>query len=51
MSAATAAGDKWAGDYEMEGATKAVDGQVSELLVRALLVGSAGSSEGTLGAR
>jgi hypothetical protein len=36
-------------DYEMEDATKAVDGQVSEPIVRAMLVGSAGSSEGTLG--
>ena len=36
-------------DYEMEAATKAVEGRVSEPIVRALLVGSAGSSEGTLG--
>jgi hypothetical protein len=36
-------------DYEMEDATKAVEGQVTEAIVRALLVGSAGSSEGTLG--
>jgi hypothetical protein len=36
-------------DYEMEDATKAVEGRVAEPIVRALLVGSAGSSEGTLG--
>jgi hypothetical protein len=36
-------------DYEMEDATKAVEEQVSEPIVRALLVGSGGSSEGTLG--
>jgi hypothetical protein len=35
-------------DYEMEDATKAVEGRVSEPIVRALLVGAAGSSEGTL---
>src|SRR5213595_1908204 len=36
-------------DHEMEDAVKAVDGQVAEPIVRALLVGAAGSSEGTLG--
>jgi len=36
-------------DYEMEDAVKAVDGRIGEPIVRALLVGSAGSSEGTLG--
>jgi hypothetical protein len=36
-------------DYEMEPAVAAVEGRVSEPIVRALLVGSAGSSEGTLG--
>jgi hypothetical protein len=36
-------------DYEMEDAVKAVEGRVAEPIVRALLVGSAGSSEGTLG--
>src|SRR2546425_13286672 len=36
-------------DYEMEDAVKAVEGQVAEPIVRALLVGSAGSSEGPLG--
>ena len=36
-------------DYEMEDAVKAVEGQVAEPIVRALLVGSAGGSEGTLG--
>jgi hypothetical protein len=36
-------------DYEMEDAVKAVEGQVPEPIVRALLVGSAGSNEGTLG--
>jgi hypothetical protein len=33
----------------MEAAVAAVEGRVSEPIVRALLVGSAGSSEGTLG--
>jgi hypothetical protein len=36
-------------DYEMEDAVKAVEGHVAEPIVRALLVGAAGSSEGTLG--
>jgi hypothetical protein len=36
-------------DYETEDATKAVEEQVSEPIVRALLMGSPGSSEGTLG--
>jgi hypothetical protein len=36
-------------DYELEAATAAVDGHVSEPVVRALIVGAAGSQEGTLG--
>jgi hypothetical protein len=36
-------------DYALEAATAAVDGDVSEPVVRALIVGSAGSQEGTLG--
>jgi hypothetical protein len=36
-------------DYEMEAASAAVEGRVSEPVVRALIVGSAGSQEGTLG--
>jgi hypothetical protein len=36
-------------DYELEHATAAVDGRVSEPIVRALLVGAPGSAEGTLG--
>jgi hypothetical protein len=36
-------------DYELEHATKAVDGHVSEPVVRALIVGAPGSQEGTLG--
>jgi hypothetical protein len=36
-------------DYETEAATAAVDGHVSEPVVRALIVGSLGSQEGTLG--
>jgi hypothetical protein len=36
-------------DYEMEAATAAVDGRVSEPVVRALIVGAPGSAEGTLG--
>jgi hypothetical protein len=36
-------------DYEMEAATAAVDAHVSEPVVRALIVGSPGSQEGTLG--
>ena len=31
-------------DYEMEDAVKAVEGRVAEPIVRALLVGAAGSS-------
>jgi hypothetical protein len=36
-------------DYEMEAAVAAVDGRVSERVVRALIVGAPGSQEGTLG--
>lgn len=36
-------------DYEMEAAVAAVDGHVSEPVVRALIVGAPGSQEGTLG--
>jgi hypothetical protein len=36
-------------DYEMEAASAAVEGRVSERVMRALIVGSAGSQEGTLG--
>jgi hypothetical protein len=36
-------------DYEFEAATAAVDGHVSEPVVRALIVGAPGSAEGTLG--
>lgn len=36
-------------DYELEHATKAVEGHVSEPVVRALIVGAPGSQEGTLG--
>jgi hypothetical protein len=36
-------------DYENEHATEAVDGHVSEPVVRALIVGAPGSQEGTLG--
>jgi hypothetical protein len=36
-------------DYELEHATAAVDGRVSESIVRALIVGAPGSAEGTLG--
>ena len=36
-------------DYEMEAAVAAVDGRVSEPVVRALIVGAPGSQEGTLG--
>jgi hypothetical protein len=36
-------------DYEMEAAAAAVEGRVPEPVVRALIVGSAGSQEGTLG--
>jgi hypothetical protein len=36
-------------DYELEHATQAVEGHVSEPIVRALIVGAPGSQEGTLG--
>jgi hypothetical protein len=36
-------------DYEMEAAVRSVEGRVHEPIVRALIVGSAGSNEGTLG--
>jgi hypothetical protein len=36
-------------DYENEAATAAVDGHLSEPVVRALIVGAPGSQEGTLG--
>src|SRR5256885_15522590 len=36
-------------DYELEAATAAVDGYISEPVVRALIVGAPGSQEGTLG--
>lgn len=36
-------------DYENEAATAAVDGHLSEPIVRALIVGAPGSQEGTLG--
>jgi hypothetical protein len=36
-------------DYEMEAASAAVEGRVFEPVVRALIVGPAGSQEGTLG--
>ena len=36
-------------DYEMDAAVAAVDGRVSEPVVRALIVGAPGSQEGTLG--
>jgi hypothetical protein len=36
-------------DYEMEAAVQSVEGRVPEPIVRALIVGSAGSNDGTLG--
>jgi hypothetical protein len=36
-------------DYEMEAAVQSVEGAVAEPVVRALIVGSAGSQDGTLG--
>jgi hypothetical protein len=36
-------------DYEMEAAVQSAEGRVSEPIVRALIVGSAGSNDGTLG--
>ena len=36
-------------DYEMEAAVQSVEGHVPEPIVRALIVGSAGSNYGTLG--
>lgn len=36
-------------DYELEAATAAADGHLSEPVVRALIVGAPGSQEGTLG--
>jgi hypothetical protein len=36
-------------DYEMEAAVAAVEGRVTESIVRALIVGAPGSQEGTLG--
>jgi hypothetical protein len=36
-------------DYEMEAAVQSVEGRVPEPIVRALIVGSAGSQDGTLG--
>jgi hypothetical protein len=36
-------------DYEMEAASAAVEGRVSEPIVRALIAGAPGSQEGTLG--
>ena len=36
-------------DYEMEAAVQSVEGRVTDPIVRALIVGSAGSNDGTLG--
>jgi hypothetical protein len=36
-------------DYEMEAAVQSVDARITESIVRALIVGSAGSNDGTLG--
>ena len=36
-------------DYEMEAAVQSVEGRVTERIARALIVGSAGSNDGTLG--
>ena len=36
-------------DYEMEAAVQSVEGHVAEAIARALIVGSAGSQDGTLG--